>query len=141
MRREELGHGQAVFVVPLHPQLERLQAALQQIDIVRRIDRAHDAAELADRFELFRRADDDAGQQIVVPGQVLGGRVQHVVDAGGDRPQVVGRAQRGVDQRFDAVLRPMSANRSRSTTLRCGLVGDSLTSSLVRGVMAASIAS
>ena len=49
------------------------------------------------------RADDHAGQQIVVAGQVLGGRVQHVVDAGLDRPQVVGRAQRGVDQRFDAV--------------------------------------
>jgi hypothetical protein len=36
--------------------------------------------------------------------------------------------------------RPMSANRAMSTTLRCGLVGDSLTMNLVRGVIAASIA-
>ncbi len=35
----------------------------------------------------------------------------------------------------------MATNRSRSTMLRCGLVGDSLTSSFVRGVMAASMAS
>ena len=104
MAFEELGHALAVFVVPLHPQLERLQAAAQQVAILRAVDGAHDAAQLADRLQLFRRADDHAGQQVVVAGEVLGGRVQHVIDAGRDRPQVVGRGQRGVDQRFDAVL-------------------------------------
>ena len=141
MRGQELGHRLAVLVVPLHPQLERLEAAQQQVDVVRRVDRAHDAAELADRLQLLLAADDHAGQQVVVAGQVLGGRVQHVVDAGLDRPHVVRRGQRGVDQRLDAVPLPIAANRSRSTTLRCGLVGDSLISSRVRGVMAASIAS
>ena len=56
MARQELGHAQAVFVVPLHPQFERFQAALQQIKIVRAVDRAHDAAQLADRLQLFRRS-------------------------------------------------------------------------------------
>ena len=111
MAVQELGHGQAVLVVPLHPQLERLQPALQQVDVVRRIDRPHDAAQLADRLQLLGRADDHAGQQVVVPAQVLGGRVQHVVDAVLERPHVVGRGQRGVDQRLDAVL----AGRSRRT--------------------------
>ena len=101
---EKLGHALAVLVVPLHPQFERLQAAQQQVAILRAVDRAHDAAEIADRFELLLRTDHDAGQQIVVPGQVLRHRVEHVVDARRDRPQVVRRGQRGVDQRFDAVL-------------------------------------
>ena len=43
-------------------------------------------------------------KQIVVPAEILRGRVQHVVDAGRDGPHVVGRAKRGVDQRFDAVF-------------------------------------
>ena len=83
-----------------------------------------------------------AGQQVVVAGEVLRGRVQHVVDAGRDRPQVVRRGQRGVDQRLDAVLAAdLRRTVRRSTMLKCGFVGDSLTSSWVFGVMAASIAS
>ncbi len=103
MARQKLGHGLAVFVVPLHAQFERFQAALQQIDIVRRVDGAHDAAQLADRLQLFGAADHHAGQQVVVAAEVLRGRVQHVIDARGERPQVVRRGQRGIDQRFDAV--------------------------------------
>ena len=71
MRFEELGHGQAVLVVPLHPQLEGLQAAQQQVDVVRRVDHAHDAAELADRLDLLLRADDHAGSRSLWPARYL----------------------------------------------------------------------
>src|SRR4029079_15323193 len=74
----------------------------EQVEIVRRVDGAHDAAELAHGLEFFGRANDGAGQQIVVPRQILGGRVEHVVDARLERTPVVGGGQCGVDQRFDA---------------------------------------
>ena len=54
--------------------------------------------------KLFLRADHDAGEQVVVAREVLRDRMEHVVDAGLDRPQVVRRRQRGVDQRFDAAV-------------------------------------
>ena len=57
----------AVFIVALHPQFESLEAAREQIDIVRRIDGAHRAAELANRIELLAAADDHSREQIVVP--------------------------------------------------------------------------
>ena len=72
-----------------------------------------------------------AGQQVVVAAEVLGGRVQHVVDAGRDAAAGC-RAwpawRRSASRR--RACWPISAKRSRSTTLRCGFVGDSLTSSL-----------
>ena len=40
-----------------------------------------------------------------------------------------------------ACFLPSAANRATSTTLRCGLVGDSLTNSRVFGVIAASMRS
>ena len=39
MGRQELGDRLAVLVVPLHAQFEGLEAALQQVDVVRRVDR------------------------------------------------------------------------------------------------------
>ena len=54
-----------------------------------------------------------AGQQIVVAAEILRGRVQHVVDAGGQRADVVRRAERGVDQRFDAVLAAQTPRTAR----------------------------
>ena len=41
---QELGHGLPVGVVPLHAQFERLQTALEQIEVVRRVDGTDDAA-------------------------------------------------------------------------------------------------
>ncbi len=50
-------------------------------------------------------ADDHARQQIIVSGQVLGGRMQHVVDAVLDGLGVVRCRQRRIDQRLDAMTR------------------------------------
>ena len=72
-------------IFPDGTQLERLEPAAEQIDVLRRVDRAHDAAQLANRFELFGRANDHPGQEIVVATQILGRRVHHVVDARGQR--------------------------------------------------------
>ena len=132
MRFQELGDRLAVLVVSLHPQLECLQSSLQQIDVVRRVDAAHDAAQIADRFQLLMVADNDAGQQIVVAAQVLRGRMQDVIDA---VCESVARcrawpAWRRSTSRHRWRL-PILTNRSRSTTLKCGFVGDSLTSSRV----------
>ena len=76
----------------------------EQVTILRAVDRTHDAAQVADRLHFLGRADHHAGQQIVVPGQVFRDRMEHVIDARLDRPQVVRRGQRGVDERLDAVL-------------------------------------
>ncbi len=139
---EKLGHALAIFVVTLHAQFKRLEPAEQQVNVLRAVDGSHDAAEIADRFQFLLGTSDDTGQQIVVAAQILGRRVQHVVDARIDRAQVVGRGQRGIDQRLDAgaVVRSRQTAPDRRT-LRCGLVGDSLISIRVCGVMAASIAS
>ena len=58
---EKLGDRQTVFIVPLHSQLERFQAAYQQVHVVRRIDRAHDAPQIADRFELRMQRHNENG--------------------------------------------------------------------------------
>src|SRR5262249_30737655 len=92
------GNRLAGGVVSLHAELEGLEAALQQVDVVGRINRAHDAAEFADRFELFFAADDDASEQVVVTAEVLCGGVQDIIDTVFERLDVVGRSERGVDQ-------------------------------------------
>ncbi len=50
MSGQELGDRLSVLVVALHAEFEGLEAALQEIEVVGRIDRPHDAAQFADRF-------------------------------------------------------------------------------------------
>ena len=122
MGGEELGHGLAVGVVPLHAKVERLQAAEQQILGERRVGRAQIAAELPQRVELRLRAGDGAGQHVVVAGQILGAGVQHVIYAGLQRANVVGRGDGGVNGRLNAMLSSQGSEARRSMTLNCGLV-------------------
>ena len=64
----------------------------------------HDAAQIADGDEFFGRAQQHAGQQIVVASQILGGRVEHKIDPRRDGvPQVVGSRQGRIDQSFDVM--------------------------------------
>ena len=71
---------------------------------MRGVGHAGIAAEFPQRLDLLLRSGNRAGQQVVVPGKILRAGVQHVVDAILDRPDVVGRRQRGVDGRLDAVF-------------------------------------
>ena len=131
-RRGTRRRAMAVLVVPLHPQLERLQPALAAGSmlcgelIAPMMPRS---LRTGSSFSFVPMI--DAGQQVVVPAEVLGRRVQHVIDA---VRRSAARCTAWPAWRRSASRRracwPISANRSRSTTLRCGLVGDSLTSSL-----------
>ena len=99
---QEPGHGETVGVVSLHPQGERLEAAAKQVGVVGGVHASHDPAKVSHRLHQFGRADHRAREQVVVAAEVLGGRVEHEIDTGRERLEVVGRAEGGVDERAHA---------------------------------------
>src|SRR5215471_7736363 len=98
MAFEELGHAKAILVVSLHAELKRFETATEQVAVLRAVHGAHDAAELADGLKFLFGANHDAGQKVVVAREVLGDGMEHVVDAGGNWPEVEWRGERRVDQ-------------------------------------------
>jgi hypothetical protein len=69
------------LVLLFHAQGQRFHPAQQQVGRVGVRDPAQDANRVAQRLDELSPAGDKPGQQVVMPAQVLGGRVHHQVDA------------------------------------------------------------
>ena len=85
MGLEVAGEGHAVRVVALHADVEGLDAAQQEPGGVAVDDAAEDAERLAHGVDHLLRAGQRAGEQVVVPAEVLRRAVQHEVGAVGER--------------------------------------------------------
>jgi hypothetical protein len=131
------GDGERAVAVPLHPQRQGGQAALQQEGLVRGEHPAEvDPVGAHPRHQL-RGADRDAAGAVAVAAEVLGGRLHHDVDA------VLQRADdgRGGERRVDDQLRPGvvrdAARPGRSATDSVGLASVSAQTTAVSGRTAA----
>ena len=104
MIRQEFRNGLPVLIETLHPEFECLEASLEKVNAVRRIDRPHDASQFAYVFQFFFRTHDHPSQEVIVTAEILGRRMQNIVNAILDGPQVVGRCEGGIDQRIHLML-------------------------------------
>src|SRR5262245_35933165 len=95
MSLEKLGDALRAGIVLADTQRQRLQTPDQQIRREGTDDRAEHAVILARRRDQVIGADESAGHEIVVAPEILGGAVQHEVDAVVERPHVERRGQRG----------------------------------------------
>mmetsp|Transcript_2765 Transcript_2765/g.11277 ORF Transcript_2765/g.11277 Transcript_2765/m.11277 type:complete len:425 (+) Transcript_2765:227-1501(+) len=86
-----------VLVVPLDPELKRLDAAHDHVRCVGIDDAAEDVVKLANLRHRLLVADDRAGQNVVVPAEVLGSGVDDEVGAVLERLEVDGRGEGSVD--------------------------------------------
>ena len=139
------GHDRdGVRAVPLHPQVERPQAAQDEEAVERSGHRAHRVLEEPQALGDGRvRGDRHAEDRVGVTGEVLRRRVEDDVGAVLERPLERRRGERVVDhdQRPPATLarraaRRVAATASMSTTLSSGFDGVSNQTSRVRSVSA-----
>ena len=113
MPLERPRNGKRAGVVLRHPQGQRLHPPQQQRRHARVRDGAELAARVADGGDQPLPTRDHTRQQIVVPTQVLGRRVDHQVRTMRERAIVHRRRERRVDHDFQA-SRPLLLERERS---------------------------
>src|SRR5689334_7654338 len=92
------------LVLARDPEREGLQAAEEEIRRVRVEHAAEDVARLADEADQRRVADRDAGEEVVVPAEVLRARVEDEVGAVLERAVVHRRRERRVDEQLRAAM-------------------------------------
>ena len=98
VRLQKLRHGEAVLVVPLHPERQRLGAAQHQPRVERAEDRALGVLhELQPLDVVVPRRDDDAADAVAVAVEILRRAVHDQVGAEFDRPLDVRAGERVVD--------------------------------------------
>ncbi len=103
MALKKLGHALAVEVLSLDAKRQRLEAAHQQISIVRVEHPAQHPQLLAEQSNQLLVPGHHPGQQIVVAAKILGSRVQNQVNPKLQRPQIERRRKRRIHQRLHIV--------------------------------------
>ena len=141
MGGEELRQRQAVLVVPLHADRQRLGAAQHQPRVHRSEDGALGVLHESQPLDVIvAHGHHDAADAVAVTVEKLGGAVDDEVGAELDRTLDVGAGERVVDDHEGLVCVSDVARRRKSVIRRTGLVGVSRNSIFVAGRMAASIA-